>query len=397
MKLSRHLIHVVVWQAVVLAVLLASAGTSLAQNSGYQQQGQRHFVTLQLLHPLATSPNPETSATVRLSLLYGRSQHISGLDLNAGVAVSSGDISAFQATGLYNQVGGRFQGLGLTGGLQNLKGDGVGFLFTLGANHVEGNFVGLQSAGLLNLNRNHFAGAQISGLANLNDGAGTFLQLASAANVNAGAFAGLQLSTFMNAANSTMSGGQIALLNFADNMSGFQVGAVNLARQYSGVQVGVLNYNKEFSGTPIGLVNMANDNRREWLFTASNLSLLNVGFRTVLNDWSSVVSLGQGDMQGDVSNSWFLGWHYGHLLLTRPSWELTLDVGYQHIIPEKSDNPLENDRLHYALQARLLGDWKIKDHLGIIGSVGLSTVYDEYSTDAASQTDALITGGIVLY
>ncbi len=376
----------------LLVTLALSAGSALAQTPG-----SHHFVSLQFLHPAATSPNPESSANIRLSVLYGRSHMINGLDLNLGVGVASGDITGLQATGLYNQVGGRFDGLGLTGGLQHLRHDGSGLLFSLGANHVEGNFIGVQTAGLVNLSRNHFAGAQISGLANLNDGAGTFLQLASVANINAGAFAGLQLSTFLNSANSAIGGGQVALLNFADTMNGFQVGVVNLGREFHGLQVGILNYSKEFSGTPIGLINMADDNRREWQFTASNLSLLNIGFRTVLNGWSSVVSFGRGDMQGDVDNSWFVGWHYGHLLLTRPSWELTFDVGYQHIIPEKSDDPNDNDRLHYALQARLLGDWKVADHLGILGAVGVSTVFDEYYLRADSKTDALFTGGIVLY
>lgn len=379
-----------------LVVALISA-TLMAPSAHAQTPAGHQFATLQLLHPVATSPNPEASASVRLSVLYGRSHAISALDLNGTVAVSSGDVSAFQATGLYNQVGGRFQGLGLTGGLQNLQSDGAGFLFSLGANHVGGNFVGLQAAGLLNLNRHHFAGAQISGLANLNDGQGTFLQLASIANINAGAFAGLQISTFLNAANSNMVGGQIGLMNFGDNLSGFQLGAVNLTRAFSGVQIGLLNFGRENSGTPIGLINMANDDRREWHFTASNLSLVNIGFRTVVNGWSSVVTFGRGDAQGDVENSYFLGWHYGHLLLSRPGRELTLDAGFMHIMPTKSGNPTDNDRLHYALQARLLGDWKLNDNLGIIGAVGLSTVFDEYATDAASQTDALISGGIVLY
>ncbi len=382
-------------RTILLSLLAASV---LGTAAGQAQTANSHqFLTLQFLHPLATNSNPEASASVRLSLLYGRSRNITALDLNGAVGVSSGDVSAFQATTLYNRVGGRFSGVGFTGGIQHLQTDGRGALVTLGTNYVEGNFAGLQMAGLLNLNHNHFAGAQISGLANLNDGAGTFLQLSSIANVNAGAFAGLQLSAFLNAANSNMGGGQLGLVNFADNLAGFQVGAVNLTRVFSGVQIGVLNFGRENSGTPIGLINMANDDRREWLFTATNLSLVNIGFRTVVNGWSSVVSFGRGDMQGDVEDSYFVGWHYGHLLLTRPSWELTLDAGFMHIIPPASDNPDENDRLHYALQARLLGDWKMNDNLGIIGSVGLSTVFDEYATDANSQTDALLTGGIVLY
>ena len=375
---------------VVLLVCAALADPAAAATG-------HHPVSLQFLHPLGTSPDPATTTNFRLSVLFGRSGGVSGLDLNAGAAATDGDLSALQLTGLYNRVGGNFRGLGLTGGVQHLRRSGSGLLFTAGANYIEGSFVGVQTAGLLNLNRTHFAGAQISGLANLNDGEGTFLQLASVANINAGAFAGLQISAFLNAANSAMAGGQVAVVNFADALNGFQVGAVNLTRDFDGVQFGLLNYGRNVEGTPVGLINMSNDDRREWLFNAGNFPVLQVGFRTVVNGWSSIVSFGEGDSKGDVKKSYFLGWNYGHILLTRPDWELTLDAGFAHIIPTATDDPAKDDRLHYALQARLLGDWKLKEHLGIVGAVGLVADFDHYSTHASSQTDALFSGGIVLY
>ena len=175
-----------------------------------------------------------------------------------------------------------------------------------------------------------------------------------------------------------------------------QFGAVNLTRVFNGVQVGVLNFSRENNGTPIGLVNLSDDSRREWLFSANTLSLANVGFRSVTNGWTSVVSIGAGDNKGDVKESYFMSWHYGHQIIKRSKWSLALDAGFVHIIPTKSDDPLKNDSLHYALEARLLGDWHLSESIGIFATAGLSSVYDHYSTNAPNQTDALFAGGIVL-
>jgi len=321
---------------VLAATLAICAAPAVAESSDNE-----NTFSLQLFHPVATPKDAEASAAVRLSLLYGRSHSVHTLDLNVAVAVNSGDTRGLQFTGLYNQVGGRFKGVGFTGGVQHLQGSGSGLLFTLGLNRVEGSFNGFQFAGLLNHTVSGFAGAQVSGLANLNDGAGSFLQLASVANINAGYFGGLQLSAFLNATMDVATGAQVALFNFADVMHGFQFGVVNMSRNFNGLQVGVLNFSRENNGTPIGLVNLADGSRREWLFSTNTLSLANVGFRSVVNRWTSVVSLGAGDQQGDVSESYFLSWHFGHVMLERENWELSLDVGFVHIIPTKSDDPLD--------------------------------------------------------
>ncbi len=379
---------------VFLTLTLGMAATSSAQP---YQGTPHHFASLQLLHPLATSPDPETTTNFRLSVFYGRSGGVHGLDLNAVAGISSSDVTAFQMTGLYARTGGIFRGISFTGGLSHLKDGGAGFQISGLANYDEDAFAGLQWAGLLNYTNRGFAGAQLSGVANLNDGAGTFAQVSSVANVNAGPFAGAQVAVFLNSANNTIGGGQLALVNYAENMNGIQVGILNLSNSFHGLKIGVLNSSQEFGGTAIGLINRDNHSRQEWLFYGSNLSLLNIGYRTVLNNWSSVVSVGGGDLKGDVERSLFLGWNFGRNLLHDDNWGLTIDLGYQHIIPQKSDDPAENDRLHYSLQARALAEYHFNDSLGLAGSVGSSTVYSGYKSGAAGKTDFHFTAGIVLY
>ena len=356
-----------------------------------------HFASLQLLHPVATSVNPETTTNFRLSVLYGRSGEVYGLDLNGVASYTSGDVTAFQLNGLYSGTGGLFKGMSATLGLTHTKRGAAGFRLSGLGNYNEDAFAGVQMAGVLNYTRRGLAGAQISSILNINDGAGTFLQMASVANVNVGPFAGLQLSVFMNAANNRMSGGQLGVVNYGETMNGVQVGVFNTSNQFHGLKVGVVNSSQEFSGTAIGLVNMDNQSRKEWLFYGSNLSLVNIGFRTVLNRWSSIISTGYFDLQGDVDESLFFGWNFGRNIPLNRKWDLTIDVGYQHIIPQASNNRAENDRLHYSLQARALVDYHLKDNLGLVGSVGSSTVFSEYSSDATNETDFHFTAGIVLY
>lgn len=373
------------------------AGLSLAPTAQAFEPPPHHFASLQLLHPLATSPDPESTTNFRFSVFYGRSGGVHGLDVNMVAGYTSGDVTAFQLNGLYSGTGGIFRGMSSTLGVTHVRGGGAGFQFSGLANYNEDALAGLQMSGVLNYVDRGFAGAQVSGVLNLNDGGGTFLQAASVANINAGPFAGFQISAFMNAANSQIGGGQLAIINFAENMRGVQIGVVNMSTVFHGLKVGILNTGQEFGGTAIGLVNMDNTSRKEWMFYASNLSLVNIGFRTVLNNWSSIVSTGYGDAQGDVGESLFFGWNFGRNIPLTARWDLTVDLGYQHIIPKTSSNPAENDRLHYSLQARALGEYHLNEKLGLVGSVGSSTVYSEYSSDADSKTDFHFIAGIVLY
>ncbi len=356
-----------------------------------------HPGSLQLFHPVATSPDPETSTNFRLAIFYGRSGNIHGFDATAVASVTSGDFTGLQLTGLYSRVEGDFTGVSFNAGVQNHLGPATGIQFSGLANFHQDFFAGAQVSGSLNYTKNGFLGAQISGLMNLNDGYGGYLQLSSIANVNAKAFGGLQLATIMNFAGEETFGTQIAALNFAGQMEGTQIGLINISEEMSGFQMGVVNISEQFSGLPLGVVNITNDSTLQGLVYTSNLSLYNLGVRTVVNQWSSIVSLGYSDQSSAASNAGFIGWHFGRQFSFNEKARLTLDAGYQHIIPKDYDDPNLNDQPHFALQMRLFADYNINQTVALVAGGGLSTIFSEYTTHARSQTEGHVFGGISLF
>ncbi len=359
-----------------------------------------HPVSVQLFHPVATSPNPETSTNVRLALLYGRSGSIQGFDATGVASITGGDFTGVQLTGLFSRVRGSFTGMSFNFGVQSHQGPATGIQFTGLANFNEDFFAGAQFAGSLNYTHNGFVGAQISGLMNLNDGYGGYLQASSVANVNVKAFGGVQMAALMNFAGDETFGAQLALLNYSSQMEGAQFGLVNMTDEISGLQIGVVNISKRIKGMPLGLVNLTDDGRVDFVAYGSNLALFNVGARTVVNRWSSIVSMGytdQSSVENKASNSGFLGWHFGRQFPINQALDLTVDAGYLHIIPKHYDDPDINDDPHFALQMRLFADYRFGKTVALFGGGGFSTIFSEYSTHARSETEAHVFGGISLF
>jgi hypothetical protein len=379
-----------------LRIAFAAALLVLAVPAVPAADNPSHAVSLQFLHPIATSPDPETDASVRLSLLYGRSARVKILDLNLVAAATSGDVSGIQATGAYSGVGGDLRGVALTGGVHLVQEDMVGVQWSGLVSWSRGAVSGVQFGGFLSVADRGLKGAQISGMLNQNDGPGSFLQLATVANVNGGDFRGAQLAGLFNFAGEEFGGFQLGVLNFADTAGGAQVGAINLTREMSGLQLGVVNASRELSGVPVGMVNLSDDDHDNWMFYASNLSIANVGFRTDVNGWVSSLSVGVGDAHGSQSRTLNVAWNYGRRLLGSPGKSLNLDVGWVHIIPEATDDPAKNDRLHGAFQGRLTGDLPVGERLGIWAAVGFSSIIEEYKDDAPSESEVLLAGGVVL-
>jgi hypothetical protein len=129
----------------------------------------------------------------------------------------------------------------------------------------------------------------------------------------------------------------------------------------------------------------------------STLAAVSTGVRTTVNGFHSMLTAGWGDLQGDVENSAFLAWHYGRGWRLADRWHLLADAGFVHIMPEKSNDPEKNDRLHYALQARLLAEMRIDREVSAFVGGGLSFVWDEYSSDASQETEPLIVAGFSLF
>ncbi len=380
----------------ILLVLL------LALTVGFNAFGadDHHPVSLQFFHSLATSPNPDTDTNFRLALLYGRSGDISGFDLSGAASLTGGDFSGVQVTGLYSQVRGTFRGLSVTAGVQHHKSQASGLQISGLANFHQDLFTGVQVAGSLNYSHRGFQGIQISSLMNLNDGHGSFLQTSAIANVNVKTYQGLQLAGILNFTGQETQGAQAALFNFAVQMSGAQVGVVNMARDFSGLQAGIINISDQIEGTPFGVVNLTDDGEINALAYASNLGLFNLGLRTVVNQWSSVLSLGYSDVSGCdqvAQNAGFLGWHFGRQVPLGEKLILTLDAGYLHIIPQGYEEPEIHDEPHFALQLRAFVDFPLGETVGLFAGGGLSTIFSEYTTHARSCSEGHVFAGISLF
>jgi len=356
-----------------------------------------HAVSLQFLHPIATSPDPRTEATVRLSLLWGRSGAVRALDLGGVAAATLGDVRGVQAVGAYGGVGGDLQGVALTAGVHLVQQDVSGLQSGGVAAWTRGAVAGAQLAGAVSYAASGLNGAQLSGLVSISDGDGGFLQASSVANVAVGEFGGWQLAGFVNSANNAFGGLQTAVLNYSDSGRGAQIGLVNVAREMSGLQLGAINSATTLDGVPVGLVNLTRDNPRDWIVYASTLALASLGFRTEVNGWTSILSAGYGDAQGDESEAGTLAWHYGRRLGGDERRWLGADLGWVHVMPRaESDDPAVNDRLHGALQARLTGDLALSEGVAAWAAVGASLILDEYSVHAGSATELLLAGGVVL-
>jgi len=368
----------------VLAPLLASA-TAEAQ------------VHLSLFHPVAINSGSEAHANLALSIFQSRIGELDGIALHPLVSEVSGPASGLQVTGAFVLVRGPMSGIQLTGGVASVHGSVKGLQAAGIGSFVTGDVHGLQVAGIVNAPRGDVRGIQGAGFVNMNAGETRGLQVSTVANVSEGPVRGIQLAAGVNLAQQTMRGLQIGLGNMAGSIDGTQIGFYNVSSHSTGLQLGVINYAGTHEGIPFGLLNLSpKSGTVEAVLYGSTLSAANAGVRTTVNGWQSTIAGGYGDLEGDVSTAGFVTWAYGYRIGAGSTWSLGFDVGWSHVMPEKSDDPLENDRLHPALSARLLPEVRLSDSISLFAGPGVTTILDEYSMHADSRTEVLGVAGLAV-
>jgi hypothetical protein len=75
---------------------------------------------------------------------------------------------------------------------------------------------------------------------------------------------------------------------------------------------------------------------------------------------------------------------------------LSPDLGFVHVMPQSEEEGRINDR-HFALQARLTGEFRFSPKATAFFGGGLSVRFSEYSSKASSDVDPLIVGGVTLF
>jgi len=380
-----------------LALLVVMLSLFLTTGSALAEEPPHHPVNFTLYYPVGTNQNADISTNFRLSLIYGRVGEVRGLDINTGVSVVQRDFRGVQGTLLYSQVYGSFGGLAMTGLVNNFQTDMSGVQISGLVNVTRGHMTGFQYASLFNYVEGGLSGAQLSSVFNSNQGEGGFLQLASVANINEGDFNGAQIGG-VNLTSGWITGFQLGLANTAFRVHGVQAGIVNMTKEARGVQIGALNLAAQNEGMPLGLVNIDEASGDvDWIVAGSNLAMVSTGVRTTVNRWYSVLSVGYGDQQGDVEESAFLAWNYGRVFPLGRTWNLDIDLGFVHIIPEHQDDPELNDRLHFAVQARALAEVQLGKTVAVFAGGGVSSIYSEYSSSAKQETEPHVVLGVSLF
>jgi hypothetical protein len=376
---------------IVSALLLAIPLAARAQ------EPKHHPVNLTFLYPIGTNQDPNVSTTFQLSVLHGRVGSVQGLGINGVVSLLERDLRGIQLTGVYSQVGGDSRGLRVTGAANYTKGSSKGIQLGGLVNVNAGAVRGFELGGLFNLVGETMSGVQVTSLVNMVDKEAKGFQISGFANAVGGAFDGWQLAPGFNYAGGGLVGLQLGGVNAAPRMEGTQIGIANFAARSTGLQVGAFNRAEEQRGIPFGMVNLAKNGDADWVMYGSNVSGFNTGVRTSVRRFYSMLTAGIPDTRGDVAHALILTWNYGYAIPAGDRTSIGIDLGFAHYIPEKVDDPDENDRLHYALQARALVERTLSAKLrGFVGG-GVARISDDYRLQAPFETEPLLFGGVALY
>jgi hypothetical protein len=382
---------------VTVAVAGVICGSLFGTTGLTSAQTHNQAVNLSFVYPVSTNQTADLSASLRLSLLYGRLHSIKGLDLNVGASWLHHDFRGVQLTGLYSQIGGDFRGISLAFGPTYTKGMVKGGQLSFFPNVVMGSMSGLQYSWMFNFVAEDISGAQLSAIFNLSDAGGKGLQLAGVANALADPFQGAQIAGF-NYSNTSVRGLQLGLANMASEIHGVQGGLINFAGEAHGVQVAALNLQHDNQGVPIGLFNHSETNGLvDGIVYGGSLSLANAGVRTTVNRFYSMLTVGFHDVTTGESDTIFLTWNWGYQAPLSPKWFLGFDLGFVHVIPEKSDDPNVDTESRPGLQARVVPEFRLSPKFAVFAGVGGSVLWSKYGSGATSEFEPLALLGVSLF
>ncbi len=192
---------------------------------------QAEPVQLSLCNPIQLYPEQSSVEGVRLNLLYGRNQDVTGFDI-----------------GLVNCASRNVAGLQVAAVLNIVQSDMTGAQLASLCNYVNADVRGVQ-CGSANIVTGSMCGGQIA------------VALTASANIT-DRLDGIQLSAALISLNKAVKvrGVQfnLGLLgNHADDVDGVQISATcNSAANVKGLQFGIVNYCEAMSGIQIGLLNI---------------------------------------------------------------------------------------------------------------------------------------------
>ena len=272
--------------------------------------------------------------------------------------ITGEDVRGIQAAGITNVTGANLWGASLSRLVGIVGTDVNGLMVSGGVNIIGGGVQGVSASGLVNVLGGDSEGVQLAGISNVSGGRTEGLQLAGLFNVSGGDLVGFQISALLNVAAHEIRGMQVGLLNVSNNAKGLQVGLFNF-------------YGKELNGFQLGLINANPTTQIQLLLSGGTSTLFNLGMRFKNRTYYTILSAGSKYRELHPFNIAFT-YRAGVALPIVETWELSGDLGFQHIETFRKNEPV--NRL-MNLQARLNCEWQLQRNVGIILTAGYEQAY----------------------
>lgn len=399
----------------LLFVILAVPGVVFAQEEEKveEAEGKKYAVNLSLWYPISINKTKNDTVNLNLTLLYSRVGYVNGLDLSLIASAISHDLDGVQICGLAGIVGETGKGLQLSL-LSNIVGESFEGIQATGLINITGNSIsGVQLAGLMNIAGERASAAQASTLFNITGEDLEGIQLSAGFNITGNNLKGLQAVGLFNIAGKnldgiqaaglfnvtgeTLRGFQVAAFNIAAHSKGAQVGIANVAGDTSGLQLGLVNYAKEENtGVPIGPVNIAQNGRIRGVAWGGRHVAVTGGAKFQIRSLFSLLTLGVGNLNDNISESVSYGFHYG---MSFPLGRLTLspDFGYRYRDNKPLFKKTEEEPDQHILEARLILGIPLSERFSLFFGGGLSRIFDSGKNIDTGKTSPLIVAGIEFF
>lgn len=397
----------------MIFVFLSIQGQIFAQEDVEEDEGKKYAINLSLWYPFSINKTKHDTVNLNLTLLYSRVGYVYGLDLSLIGSAITHDLEGVQICGLAgvvgengtgiqisllsNIAGERFTGLQATG-LANIVGDHISGIQAAGLLNIAGESgSGIQASGLFNIAGENYSGIQASGGFNITGNNLTGLQAVGLFNIVGESLEGVQAAGLFNVTGETLRGFQLAASNIAAHSRGVQVGIVNVAGNTNGLQLGLVNYTKEENtGVPFGPVNIAQNGRIRGVAWGGSHVAVTGGAKFQIGNLYSLLTLGVGNLNDKISESFAYGFHYG---MSFPAGRLTLspDIGYRYRDNKPLFKKTEEEPDQHMLEARLVLGIPLSEKLSLIFGGGLTRFFDSGKHINTGKTSPLFVAGFEFF
>lgn len=123
----------------------------------------------------------------------------------------------------------------------------------------------------------------------------------------------------------------------------------------------------------------APDTEFQWVTSGSSITRIVTGLRYTHDHWYGEASIGGFSAFDNRENAFFLGLNLGRRFQLIPRLYLGADVGYRHVIPDGSDNPVIDTGKYFTLEGRLKLEVVLGKHMSVFVGGAATNIYQGYS------------------